>query len=358
MRILPFGIRRLERSYTPRPPRVELIGMDASLKRCLEDSVDRRHFDARRKSSSLRQMAERSYRAGSLFDWGRDGFNTKSLGWTTDAQKAMLLDTTVAGTWLKLITGGVTNAAPAVYTSAAHGFANNDVVVASNIGGNLSTNQTGLATAVATNTLQLTTLEGQPVNGSAAYTLGGFLLNLTQAKFVADILGTRVSTDQAFAGTSSSRGVSNATSPLTWPSVPIGNPVYIVFYDAAGGSDATNRLVGWQDGRVRVITVGDTPITSLTMKIQPIRGQLWDGLTGPAPVMWFSNGFSATLNAAALLGADSLTLLATGHDIPDLQTADVATFGAGIPVTPSGASISWTIGSIYAPLTPQGVYKL
>ena len=183
MRVLPFGLRREPRIYVPREPR---------LVEALTDSVDRRHHASRKKSSTARETVERSFKAARLFDWGRDGFNTKSLGWTTDTQKAMLLDTTAAGTWLKLITGGgVTNASPAVYNSTAHGFSNNDVVVAENIGGNLSTNQTGLAASVAANTLQLTTLEGQTVAGSAAWTSGGFLLNLTQAKFVADILGTR-----------------------------------------------------------------------------------------------------------------------------------------------------------------------
>ena len=348
----PFGIRRNERIYVPRVP------LDARMAAALEDSVDRRHHASRRRSSTARSEIERAYKAARLFDWGRDGFNTKALGWTSDTQKAMLLDTSLAGTWLKLVTGGVTNASPAVYTSAAHGFSNNDVVVAQNIGGNLSANQTGLATSVAAITLQLTTLEGQVVAGSAAYTAGGFLLNLTQAKFVADILGTRVGTDQTVAGTSSSKGVANATSPITWTAVPAGNPVWLVFYDAAGGTDASNRLIAWQDGRVRVITVGDTPATSTTMKIQPLRAELWDGATGAAPVLWFSNGKSATLNAAALMGADSLTVTATANDIPDLQTADVGGFGAGIPVTPGGGSISFTIGSIYAPLTPTGIYEL
>ena len=227
------------------------------------------------------------------------------------------------------------------------------------VGGNLSANQTGLVTSPTTNTFQLTTLEGQTVAGSGAYTAGGYTINLTQATFVADILGNRVGTDPTVTGTTSSKGVASATSPVTWTTVPAGNPAQaVVFYDAAGGTDATNRLIAWQDGKVRVITVGDTPIASTTMKVQPLRAQLWDGVTGAAPVLWFSNGFSATLNASAAQGADSLTVTSTGHDIPDLSTADAVDFGGGLPVTPSGGNIAFSIGSIYAPLTPTGIYQL
>ena len=294
-----------------------------------------------------------------LFDHGRDGFNTKLISWTGDTQKALLLDMSLAGTWMKPLTGGVTNANPAVYTIAAHGYSNGDLVVMTGIGGNLSTNQTGLVTNVTTNTFQLTTLEGQVVAGSAAYTSGGYSINLTQATFVADILGNRVGTDPTVSGTTSSKGVANATSPVTWTTVPAGNPAQaVIFYDAAGGSDGTNRLIAWQDGKVRVITVGDTPISSTSIKCQPLRAQLWDGVTGPAPVLWFSNGFSATLSAAANQGADAITVTSTGHDIPDLQTAEGIDFGGGLPVTPSGGNIAFNIGSIYAPLTPTGIYQL
>jgi hypothetical protein len=179
------------------------------------------------------------------------------------------------------------------------------------------------------------------------------------AQFVADILGNRIGTDPTISGTSSSKGIANATSPITWTTVPAGNPgQFICFYDASGGSDATNKLIALQDGKIRVITVGDSPSTSTTIKCQPLRAQLWDGSTGPAPVMWFNNGFSATLNAAAAQGADSLTVTSTGHDIPDLSTADVTVFGGGLPVTPSGGNIAFNIGSIYAPLTPTGIYQL
>lgn len=306
-----------------------------------------------------RERARACGMAARLFDHGRDGFNTKLLSWTGDTQKALLLDMTTVGTWVKSLTGGVTNANPAVYTSAGHGNSNGDLLVMTGILGNLSANQTGLVTNSTTNTFQLTTLEGQPVAGSGAYVSGGYFVNLTQATFVSDILGARVGTDPTISGTTSSKGVSNATSPITWLTVPAGNPAQaVVLYDASGGSDGTNRLIGWQDGKIRVITVGDSPLGSTTIKVQPLRAQLWDGVTGIAPTLWFSNGFSATLSAAANQGVDSLSVVATGHDIPDLQTAEGTDFGGGLPVTPSGGNIAFNIGTIYAPLSPTGLYEL
>jgi hypothetical protein len=354
MSALHFGVRRRGQLYVARAEfNRDLLG----------EGVDRRHHEANRKSSvTIERMLSpmKLYgMAARMFDKGRDGFNTKALSWTGDTQKAILVDCTAStGNSLKLVTNA-TNASPVVYTVTANGFSNNDLVVVGGILGNLSANQTGLVTSQATNTIDMTTLEGQTIAGSGAYVSGGYAINLTLAQFVVDILGTRVGTDPTISGTSSSKGVANATSPITWTTVPAGNPAQVViFYDAAGGSDAANKLLALQDGKIRVITVGDSPSTSTSIKVQPLRAQIWDGVTGTAPVLWFSNGFSATLSASAAQGADSISVTSTGHDIPDLQTADVNDFGGGLPVTPSGGNISFNIGSIYAPLTPTGIYQL
>lgn len=343
--------------YVPR------VDINAQMREHITEGVARMKHATRRKSDVTRdRMIDGLKLCGMsalLFDKGRDAFNTKALSWTADTQKAILIDATAStGNSLKLITAA-TNASPVVYTSTSHGFSNNDVLVVGGVGGNLSANQTGLATGVATNTFSLNTLEGVVVAGSAAYTSGGYAVDLTLAQFVVDILGTRIGTDPTIAGTSSSRGVANATSPITWTTVPAGNPgQFIVFYDAAGGSDSTNKIIAFQDGKVRVVTVGNSAISATTMNIQPLKAQLWDGSTGGAPVLWFNNGFSATLSAAAAQGADSLTVTALGHAIPDLSTADVTDFGGGLPVTPSGGNISFNIGTIYAPTNPTGIYKL
>jgi hypothetical protein len=298
-----------------------------------------------------------------LFDTGRNSFNTGGLNYTGDAIKAMLLDTSGTGTWIKPVTGA-TNANPVVYSCVGHGNSNNDVIVVGGIGGNLSANQTGLAAAVAANTFDLNTLEGLAVQGSGAFTTNGYEVNITQAVFVADLLGAREGTDQTLVGKTSSRGVSNATSPITWPAVPVGNPVgAIVFYDAAGGSDATNRLIAWQDGKIRVkvqkaVIAGDTNIV-VTTTTNALAGQLWDGVTGPAPVLHWSDGHNSTLNAAANQGDDSITITAQAAGGVALgSTADVTTFGSGLPVTPSGGPLAFTIGTIYYPTNPTGIYVL
>lgn len=348
---LVFGIRKNNREYVSR------IALAGTLREALEESRARRLHVWSKKTGNP-DLARR-FSAGIMFDKGRDGFNTKALSWTADTQKAMLLDTTATGTWLKAITAA-SNANPVVYSSTAHGFSNNDVLCTFGIGGNLCANQTGLAASVATNTFDLNTLEGLAVAGNAAYTSGGVALDLTQATFVADILGTRISTDQTLAGTTSSRGVANATSPVTWTAVPAGNPaVAVVLYDAAGGSDAANRLIAWQDGRVRVVVNTAVVATATTISVEPLRAQLWDGVTGSAPILYWSDGHTSTLNASAAQGARSLTITsqATGG-VAIGSTADALDFGGGLPVTPSGGNISLTIGTIYAPTTPTGLYKL
>ncbi len=275
-----------------------------------------------------------------LFDHGRDSFAEKQIGWTADTQKAMLLDLTAAGTFNK------------------HGFSNGDTILTLGIGGNLSANQMGLAASVAANTFQLTTLEGLAVNGSAAYTAGGFAVNLTQAQFVAGILGNRVGVDQTLAGTSSTKGIVTATSPITWPTVPAGNAAQaVVFYDAAGGSDAANRLVAWQDGAVRVVLDKAAVITDTVLIIEPLRAQIWDGVTGAAPVLHWSDGHTSTLNAAANQGDRALTVTSqAAGGVASGSTAEMFDFGGGLPVTPSGGNISFTIGSIL--VVGTGIFQL
>ena len=356
--IAPFGIgirfRKGKLAYEAR------VTIHEGVREQLAESMDRRGSLLNRKSRNplvggAMQMSAR------LFDNGRNSFNTGGLNYTGDTIKAMLLDTSATGTFLKAITAA-SNANPVVYTSAAHGFSNNDVLVVGGIVGNLSANQSGLAVSVAANTFDLNTLDGNgvAVQGSGAYVSGGYAVDLTQAVFVAGILGNRVGTDQTLAGKTSSRGIANATSPITWPNVPAGNPAQaVILYDAAGGSDAANRLIAWNDGKVRIKIQKAVVATDTTIIITPLTAQIWDGATGSAPVINWSDGHSSTLNAAANQGADSLTVTsqAAGGVALD-STADVTAFGAGLPVTPNGGNISLTIGTIYYPTLPTGLYVL
>jgi hypothetical protein len=371
---LPGRGRRL---YAPR------VALTEAMADVLADSVARRHHEARKKSDTTVDRilgglkvrhgvmargskllegggAQAPYGAARLFDKGRNSFATAGLSWTGDTQKAILVDASAStGSALKLITG-VTNANPAVYTSASHGFSNNDLLVVGGVGGNASANQTGLAASVATNTFDLNTLEGLAVQGSAAYTVGGYAVDLTLAQFVSDILGNRIGTDPTLSGTSTSRGTLNATSPITWSTVPAGNPgQFICFYDAAGGSDGTNHLIFFQDGKVRVVVDKAVSATDTSIVVTPLAAQLWDGSTGGAPVLHWSDGHSSTLNAAANQGDRALTITSqAAGGVAIGSSADMTDFGGGLPVTPSGGNISFTIGTIYGPTSPTGIVTI
>lgn len=350
---IPFSIRRRSRLvYEAR------VGIPLSLRPAIAESLDRSEFDARkRKNGTLARAYGMSAR---LFDNGRNSFNTGGLNYTGDVIKAMLLDTSANGTFIKQITNA-TNANPVVYSSTLNP-SNSDVLVVGGIVGNLSANQTGLATAAGGASFSLNTLDGTgvAVQGSGAWVSGGYAVNLTQAVFVAGILGTRVGTDQTLAGKTSSRGIANATSPITWPTVPVGNPAQaVILYDAAGGSDATNRLIAWNDGKVRLKVQKAVIAGDVNIVLTPLTAELWDGATGPAPVINWSDGHASTLNAAALQGADSITITAQAAGGVALDsTADVTAFAAGLPVTPNGGSISLTIGTLYYPTLPTGLYVL
>ena len=77
---------------------------------------------------------------------------------------------------------GATNASPVVYTtSVAHGLHNGDRVYVNEITGNLAANTSGIPYVVTTGTtftFQLQTLAGAPVNGSGAYTGGGYVFTV------------------------------------------------------------------------------------------------------------------------------------------------------------------------------------
>jgi hypothetical protein len=347
VRSLGRGRRRL-RAYVPR---------DGRLADALAESCEHRAWLHRRHSAlgGAFKMAAR------LFDNGRNSFNTGGLSYTVDTIKAMLLDVSVAGTFNKLITS-VTNANPAVATSAAHGFANNDILVVGGLtGGSLNFNQTMLANAVAANTFQGLTLNGGfNIATSTAYSAGGYAIDLTQAVFVAGILGTRVGTDQTLAGKTSVAGVANATSPITWPTIAGGNTASaVIFYDAAGGSDAANRLIGWQDGKNCVIVDKAVSGADTSIVVEPLKAQLWDGTTGAAPIFYWSDGHTSTLNAAANQGDRSVTITAQAVGGVALGSqADMSDFGGGLPFVTGGFGFQFTIGTIYAPTLPTGIYKL
>jgi hypothetical protein len=298
--------------------------------------------------------------SGRMFDKGRHGFGEKLIGWVADNQGAALFDPTQVATWTREITN-VTNANPAVYTSAAHGFLNGDIVLNGGILGNLSTNQLGRVAAVTTNTYQMLTLEGAGISvaGSGAYTSGGWAVNLTQASFVADVIqgNGRVGTDaEPLAGTTDVGGVLSATN-WTWSAVSQGyagqQAWAIIFYDAAGGSDATNRLIAINDGKLQVVCNTNAALLATTIFVEPLIAGIPSG-----SVLWFSNGQSATLSVAANQGDRSLTITALGGAIPPGHQADVIATIAGLPFTPNGGNINFTVPVLWYPGLPTAIMAI
>ena len=298
--------------------------------------------------------------SGRMFDEGRFGFGDKLISWTTDNQKAALFDPTQVATWTREITN-VTNANPAVYTSTAHGFSNGDVILNGGIGGNLSTNQLGRATAVTANTYQMLTLEGAGISvaGSGAYTTGGWAVDLTQATFVADIIqgNGRVGTDSGpLAGTTNVGGVLSATN-FVWTAVSqayAGQLAWaVIFYDASGGTDATNRLIAINDGKLQVVCNTTANGAATAVLVEPLIAGIPNGST-----LWFSNGQSATLTAAANQGDRALTVSALSGAIPAGHQADVTATIAGLPFTPNGGNINFTVPVLWFPGLPTAIMAI
>lgn len=293
-----------------------------------------------------------------LFPKAKDRANTTGLLWTTDAQKAALFDPTQAATWTKQVSN-VTNANPAVYTTTtAHGFVMGDVVLVGGVLGNLSANQLGRVSVATSNTFQLVTLDGAGSNvaGSGAYATGGWAVNLSQPTFVSDVVqgNGRAGADVALTGEATSGGVATATS-WTWVTV---SPGYagqqawaFLVYDGAGGTDATNRLLLLNDGKIRVVC-NTTAVTSATsVLVEPLRGGI--------PIntlLAFSNGQLATLSVAAMIGDRLLTVSALSGSVPLGATAEAVVTAAGLPLTPNGGNVNFTAGQIYAPGLPVGIF--
>lgn len=299
--------------------------------------------------------------SGRLFDKGRDGFLNALLSWTTHSQKAMLVDLTINGTSTRQV-NGATNANPVVYqTTAAHGATVGDVVVVGGIGGNLSANQTGVIATVPDGThYTLNTLEGIAVQGSGAFTTNGYMVNLTAAQFVADVNAGREGIDVVIPATASSRGIATSGN-WTWLGVAIGNLVQaVIIYDASFGADGTNRVECFLDGKIRVVVNTAALAAATALFVEPLRGPL-----PTATVLNLSDGTTAVTSAPAALGARSISVTALAAGVALGATADAITTNAGLPVTPNGGNITFTVSSLYSPggtgfpgFTSTGVFEL
>ncbi len=276
-----------------------------------------------------------------LFENGRNGFGLGNIAWTTNTIKTALLDTTVTSTAVKPITGA-TNATPIVLTVTGNGYVNGDIVYVDGVGGNLSANGIWQVASAATNTITLVTPVAA-VNsvGSAAYTSGGFAINLgpTIAN-LSDISGGVIGTAVTLTSPTMVQGVANAAG-VTFTSVT-GNPVKGLFIYKDTGTASTSTLILLQMGKF-IVTCDSTAATSATSVIV-------EALTAGIPngtVLTFSDGKTATLSGAAAVGDRVLTVSALASGVTVAARALAPMTGSNLPVTPNGGNITvtWDTGA-------------
>jgi hypothetical protein len=266
-----------------------------------------------------------------LFGLGRQNIGNKLInfaGASPDTFKATLLTMSTQAGKIFLVTSA-SNASPIVLgVSSTTGIAPGDIVVVGGVGGNLAANGTWQVGTVVANTSisLLTRLDGNNSTGSAAYTSGGWIIDLSSGAVLTDVSANSSGTDATLSGVTNTLGVINAGSS-TWTNPPATKVWGVAIYD----NTASNDLIAWYDGnyQVYVITTAAPGATSLAV------ARL--GATIPSgAVLNFSDGTTATTNAQAAVGATSLSVNSTAATIHAQATADVATLSSGLPVTPTG----------------------
>jgi hypothetical protein len=274
--------------------------------------------------------------ANTLYEKGREGFLDGSIDWDTNSFKAALLDLNTADVGVKAITGA-TNATPVVITATAHGFTNGDLVLTGSVGGNLSANGIFKIANVAANTFELTDpITGSNVAGSAAYTSGGYAVNLGPSAsgdnwddFDACLVGAAV----ALASPTVTAGVADAAD-ITFTGVTGASVEAVLIYKDTGTA-STSRVVAIIDGRQIVTCAAQAAVSATSVVVERLVAGIPNGT-----VLTFSNGASATLSALANAGDRTITVSALAAIITAGSRADAPTTGSGLPVTPNGGNIA------------------
>lgn len=282
---------------------------------------------------------------------GAEGLHDGTIDVDTNTLKGILLDLHQTDTHLKPITGA-TNATPIVLTITGHGWTNGDLIFVDGVGGNLAANGVFKVANQAANTVELTRPDGTNVVGSGAYTSGGYAINLTQLKFLADISAGRVpsTTDQTIQNPTKALGVFDADN-LTFSAVPGTVTAEAVLLYESTGAEATDRVLSLHTGRFIVTVNADAATSATSINVEPLPAGIASGQQ-----LAFSNGVVATLSGAAVAGARSLSVnalsagITAGHRA--LAKADVTN---NFPITTNGGDvvIAWDNGAyrIYALVT-------
>lgn len=276
--------------------------------------------------------------ANALFEKGREGFLDGTLDWDTNTFKVMLMDLGTADVGVKAVTAA-SNATPIVVTATSHGFTNGDIVVIGGVAGNLAANGVWKIANQATNTFELTDpITGTNVVGSAAYTSGGYAVNLgtsASGDNLDDFDGCRVGSDQTIATPTVVAGVAGAAN-VTFTAVS-GASVEAVSVYKDTGTASTSRMAAFIDGRHIVTCAAQAAASATTVAVERLAAGIPNGT-----VLTFSNGASATLSALANAGDRTLTVSALAAIITAGSRADAPATASGLPVTPNGGNITIT----------------
>lgn len=277
-----------------------------------------------------------------LYELGRAGFLDGTLDWDTNTFKAALLDLNTATTAIKVVSAA-TNATPIVITtSATHGYTTGDIVVIGAVGGNLAANGLWQIASASGTTFSLTDpITGTNVVGSAAYTSGGYVVNLGPSAAGDnwdDFSGALVGTAQTLTSptvSSPSGGVADAAD-VTFSSVSGATVEAIAIYKDTGTA-STSRMASFIDGRHIVTCAAQAAAAATSVAVERLAAGIPSGT-----VLTFSNGASATLSALANAGDRTITVTALAAIITAGSRADAPATSSGLPVTPNGGSITIT----------------
>lgn len=277
-----------------------------------------------------------------LFNKGREGFLDGSIDFDTDTIKAALLDLNTADVGVKAITAA-TNATPIVVTATAHGFTNGDNVFIDGVGGNLAANGVWKIASVTANTFELQRPDGTNAAGSAAYTSGGYAVNLgpsASGDFWDDFDACLVGAAVTLTGPTVTSGVADAND-TTFTAVT-GASVEAIGLFKSTGTNSTSRMIALITGK-HVVTVNTAPSgTYTTVAVEPLAAGIPNG-----SVLTFSNGQTVTTNAVANAGDRSITVVSTTNALTAASRALAPITGSGLPVTPNGGDITvaWDNGA-------------
>ncbi len=271
-----------------------------------------------------------------LFLSGKHAVNTKAITVTGDTLKSTLLDMNSQAGKIYLVTSA-SNASPIVLgMTSTVGITTGDIVVVGQVGGNVSANGTWqVGTVVANTSIQLLrSLDGQNSTGIAAYTSGGYVIDLTSATTLADVSANSYGTDQTLASVTDTGGLVNAAS-WTWTALASSaNKVYgMAVYD-----NTSNNLLAWYDGLYQVRITTQASSTSTSLACESLLAIIPSGT-----VLNFSDGTTATTTVQNALYDTSLTVSSTAATIHAKATADAGpTLSAGIPFLPNGGNFQFS----------------